>query len=118
MVIYYAHCKAIYDTPQEQQDVELLERLGLQVVNPNDDKHKPNWAEKGMEYAHFIVGSCEALAFRALPDGSIPAGVGYEIDIARKLNFPIIEIPSTAQRRILNIEETRDYIREVKKYGY
>lgn len=32
---YYAHCTAIYNTPQEQRDVETLLALGMGVLNPN-----------------------------------------------------------------------------------
>lgn len=43
MKIYYAHCVALYGTPQERRDVELLERAFddgersgvVEVVNPN-----------------------------------------------------------------------------------
>ena len=36
MRVYYAHCIAIYNTPQEQRDIEALENLGFDVVNPNN----------------------------------------------------------------------------------
>lgn len=37
MRIYYAHCMAIYGTPQEDRDMALLERIfpGEAVINPN-----------------------------------------------------------------------------------
>jgi hypothetical protein len=36
--IYYAHCMAIYNTPQEARDIDLLETIFSEfnyVVNPN-----------------------------------------------------------------------------------
>lgn len=42
MKIYYAHCQAIYGTVQEKRDIELLQRLGFEVVNPSDSIHKEN----------------------------------------------------------------------------
>ena len=113
MLVYYAHCKAIYDTPQEQRDIKILQRLGFTVLNPNEFKHKANWESKGMEYADFLVGSSDAVAFRALPGGSIPAGVSKEIHIAERLGLPVIELPNFSLRETMSIEHTRAYLAEV-----
>lgn len=113
MLVYYAHCKAIYNTPQEQRDVETLKALGFEVLNPNEPKHWPNWEEKGMEYADFLVGSSEALVFRSLPGGDIPAGIWYEINIAKKLGLPIFELPGFSFRPVLSVEHTRCYLEEI-----
>lgn len=113
MLIYYAHCKAIYDTLQEERDITVLEKLGFEVLNPNDAKHKPNWEEKGMAYADFLVGSCDGLAFRALPGGILPAGVAKEVEIAKNLNIPIFELPNFSLMRTLDLPQTRQYLTDV-----
>lgn len=33
--VYYAHSLHLYNTPQEKRDIELLEKLGFEVLNPN-----------------------------------------------------------------------------------
>lgn len=129
MNVYYAHCQAIYDTPQEKRDVETLEKLGFIVVNPNSPEHVDmvkkikNMPEKysmeGIEYGRVmeyftgLVNKCDILAFRALPDGAIPAGVAKEIEDARNENKPIIELPSSVLRRVISVDQTREYLKEV-----
>jgi hypothetical protein len=128
MNIYYAHCMAIYHTPQENRDVAALEELGFTVVNPN------SWAVKesceavtakalrdGTDTSHAVmeavfkplVESCDALAFRALPDGSIPAGVSKEICWAKEAGLNIVELPAAVNRRTLSIDQTRAYLAEI-----
>lgn len=120
--VYYAHCMALYDTPQEQLDVELLERLGWYVLNPNCQEHStgaqkardeaPHDPHAGMLYFKPLVEHCDILAFRALPDGAIPAGVALEIEWAREANLAVIELPSGVLRRGLTRMQTREYIKE------
>ena len=66
-----------------------------------------------MGYFTELVLSCQALAFRALPDGSIPSGVDMEIKEARKALLPVIELPSGCLRRALTYPETKEYLFEV-----
>lgn len=116
--IYYAHCMAIYNTPQEKRDVELLQKLGFEVVNPNEKIHQDAVAElaasgaqeKKMEYFFNLVATCDALAFRSLPDGKIPCGVWGELT---SLNIPVIELPSGISRRGLTLNQTREYLKEI-----
>ena len=117
MKIYYAHCQAIYDTPQEKRDIETLEKLRFEVVNPNGPIHqdtarrlKEKDPNSVMDYFYKLVAQCDAIAFRALPDGAIPAGIGGEI---ANLGIPVIELPSGIKRRVLTVEQTREYLKEV-----
>jgi hypothetical protein len=113
MKIYYAHCVQIYNTKQEQRDVKLLQELGFKVENPNQPRHQKGYMDKGMDYfIHGFLSFCDAIAFRALPDGSLPAGVAKEIDHFQKAGKPIIEIPGFVLRRRLSVEETRAYLHE------
>lgn len=120
--IYYAHCMAIYNTPQEARDVALLEALGFAVCNPNAPAHAEAVAQlKGtggpgtdvMPYFLNLVARCDALAFRALPGGILPAGVAAEITAAYDAKLSVIELPSWVDRRAFDVEETREYLREV-----
>lgn len=121
--VYYAHCMALYDTMQEERDEALLEQLGWRVLNPNAPEHQegvkaanardPGNPQAGMNYFRPLVEKCDILAFRALPDGAIPAGVFLEIEWARAVGRPVVELPSSVLRRGITREQTREYIREV-----
>jgi hypothetical protein len=120
MKVYYAHCQAIYGKPIEQRDIAMLETLGFQVVNPGLPEHGPACAEFArqtsktkMDYFLGLVDECDMLVFRALPDGSIPAGVAKEIEWARVNGKPVLELPSCMQRRALTLEQTREYLGEI-----
>lgn len=105
MKVYYAHCMTIYNT-QEQRDVLMLQRLGFEVVNPNGKV----W---GMDHFLDIVeNEVDAVAFRALPDGSIPAGVAQEVERARACDKPVFELPTGVLRRTLTVEQTREVLKE------
>jgi hypothetical protein len=127
MKVYYAHCMALYDTPQEKRDVQTLKLdLGWDVLNPNCPEHRcgavqareeaPHDPHASMLYFKPLVESCNLLAFRALPDGAIPAGVFMEIKWARDAGIPVIELPSGVRRRGLTREQTREYIKEVGRW--
>ena len=114
---------AIYGTEQEAQDIQTLEALGFEVLNPSEKHHceiadsirKSEGSSEVMEYFYDRVRSCDAFAFRALPDGSMPAGVGGELNVATEQKMPIIELPEK-DRTILSIEATRRHIRAAR-YG-
>ena len=119
---YYAHAKMLYDTPQEARDLELLrQELNFDVVNPNQPVHQEScrsdeWMKNGpdneMNYFLCLVENCDLVAFRALPDMRIPAGVYREICHAKQLGKPVIELPSSTLTRGLSIELTREYYKE------
>lgn len=122
MKVYYAHCIAIYSTPQEDRDVETLETLGFEVFNPNSPavdaevkRLKAAGDENYMSYFTNLIRCCDALAFRALPDGQIPAGVAKEIGDAEALGLPVFELPSycTPGGRVMSLENTRRYLKEI-----
>ena len=114
--------KVYYGSPQDNRDVEMLKKLGFEVVNPSDDKHvqiaknmKANGepSSRVMGYFESLVDECDAVAFRALPDGAVPAGVAKEIERATDKGKPVIELPSCVSRRVLTVDQTREYLKEV-----
>lgn len=121
--VYYAHFMGIYNTPQEDRDVQTLMRLGFIVVNPNTqgvDSNFKGLIAKGMDYMQAfetvflsMVEKCDVFAFRGLPDGSIPGGVAMELRHAEKKCIPIIELPCGTGRRSLDGEETREWLRDI-----
>lgn len=119
MKIYYAHCMAIYDTLQESEDVELLELMGFEVDNPNSEYHKKKIStiyspRRKMDYFIDVVKVSDGLAFRGLPDQSLPAGVAKEIETMREKGGPVIELPNLKERKTLSVYETAEYTRMVR----
>ena len=117
---YYAHSLHIYGKPQEERDIKLLEALGFEVENPNQQKHTDGYMAmpegEGMQYFVDLVRTCDVLAFRAYPDGSIGAGVYKEIMATDNpdMPMPVFELPWGLMRRgITNVEHTREWLREL-----
>lgn len=116
--IYYAHCMAIYGTSQSRRDVSQLEKLGFEVVNPEDYQQEyDRWllldtTNNPMKFWVDLAMTCDAVAFRALPDGRIPAGIWKEVNAHIKANRTVIELPSRFIGRQMTVDETREYLRE------
>lgn len=113
MKVYYAHSISIYGKPQEARDIEMLESLGFEVCNPNEPGHALGYKLSGMSYFDGVVEQCDALAFRAHADGSIPAGVMHEVNYMVSRSRPVFELPAAIERRALTVNQTRAYLREV-----
>lgn len=95
---------AYYGTTLEQLDIELLELMGFEVINPNH----PHCKNFSMDDFVRWAASCDVLCFRAfLQDGKIGVGVVKEIDGAVKAGKPIFELPTINKERKLSRDETR-----------
>ena len=121
---YYAHCKAIYDTKQEKDDVKRIREMGFRVVNPNSDAYKARIADMKyngccgkeiMDYFLKVASQCDVMVFRALPDGEIPAGVHKEVQLFIDSKKPVVELPFLKKRKVLSIIQTANYTREYRK---
>jgi hypothetical protein len=117
---YYAHSLHLYNTPQEQRDIELLEALGFKVENPNQKKHQEAYMalpeDSRMDYFVDLVRTCDVCAFRAYPNGEIPSGVYKEVMAADQdeMPMPVFELPWGLMRRgIKDVEHTREWLREL-----
>jgi hypothetical protein len=117
MTVYYAHCMALYGTPQEARDIELLRSLGFKVINPGDPEIckvvEPLWDHNArMAFFEQYADSCDVIAFRALPGGAIPSGVMKEIGWFKERGKPVLELPGFVLRPVLNYEQTKAYLHE------
>jgi len=120
--IYYAHCISDYGSRVSRGHVKTLKALGFLVIDPSSKSHSNKVTEmKGqgktskeiMDYFIGVVEQCDHIAFRALRDGSITAGVGAEIRAIRKKGGQIIEMPNP-NRKILSVTKTRQHIKAVE----
>lgn len=122
--VYYAHFMGIYNTKQEERDIEALKKMGLKVFNPNVDFIQDEvqaWkAKEDFDYTEMFedifirrVKGADMFAFRALPDGRIPAGVAWELREAIKAEKSIIELPACITARSMSVDETREYLMEI-----
>lgn len=120
MKIYYAHSMHLYNTEQEKRDITFLESLGFEIINPNtpevqtglDTYRYLNGEDNIMDYFNSILDGVDGLAFRGHVDGKIPSGVGYEIKYILFTGKPIFEIPNLLKGRFLDIEDTREYLKQ------
>ena len=119
--VYYAHSVALYNTPQEERDIATLEKLNLEVFNPNQQKLQDEFNEQKQHdyvlafeqvFLHSIQ-ECDVFAFRALPDGRIPGGVAKELVYAQEQGKTIIELPVNIIRRSMEVDETREFLEEI-----
>jgi hypothetical protein len=113
MKVYYAHPVSLYGKNQEKLDHTTLRLFGFEVVCPNSPACDEGYKNHGMGFFKDIVKGCDALAFRGLPGGKIPAGVAFEIQIAKEAGLPIIELPCSLMQRTLNVEQTREALMEL-----
>ena len=121
---YYAHTMTSYDSTIEEQDIELLEKLNFEVVNPNteetqsnvDEYIKKHGKDKVMDYFGLIIDDCDLVAFRSIPTGEILSGVAFELNHAYVTDKPIIELPCSIQKRIWDYPTTKKYLIELGHY--
>lgn len=108
---------AIYNTKQEERDIELLQSLGFEVINPNEEWHRESCLKDPDGTTDYFIKLlyqyADILAFRGIPTGEIPAGVYKEIQTATQKGIPIIELPVNPELRELSLVMTRDYLKEV-----
>ncbi len=124
MRCYYAHTMVSYGSTIEKQDLELLEKLGFEVINPNSpeiSKGCKNFIDnygkhRVMDYFYDIVAECDIVAFRGLPSGEILSGISAELMAAKENNIPIIELPCNLTNRMQEYPETKKYLTELGFY--
>jgi hypothetical protein len=122
---YYAHTMTSYGSTIEQIDIKLLEKLGFEVVNPNQPRFQEECAayskkygwDKVMDYFKKVISEeCDMVAFRSLPNGQILSGVAAEVQHAIEKGLPIIELPCSVEKRCMDYPETKRYLIELGHY--
>lgn len=121
---YYAHTMLSYNSTIEEQDIATLEKLGFEVLNPNQE-----WAQKEcneyagkygkeyvMQYFNTLIDQCDVVAFRSNPDGNILSGIASELKYTLAVNKPIIELPCSLEQRMWDYPKTKKYLIEVGHY--
>lgn len=109
---YYACCMSI-GREQCDRDKKLIHKLGYELSNPPFDIAQEEYKKQGMAYFLRFVEESDAIFFRALPDGKIPAGVSTEIRWALGNGIPVLELPNSITARTMTVEETREYLEDV-----
>ena len=118
--VYYAHFMGIYNTKQEERDMELLKTLfpDADIINPNcaEIQEKCNQIKETggnvMDMFEGIVKGCSVVAFRGCVNGKIGAGVWKEIMAAKECGIPVVELPSYLDRE-MSVEDTRLMLTEL-----
>jgi hypothetical protein len=121
---YYAHSMPSYGSVIEKKDVDFLESLGFEVINPSTadisfgcSEYREKFGnEHIMHYFTDIIDTCDIVAFRALPDGKILSGISAEIQHALKTNKGILELPNSIRARSMNYTDTKEYLLETGFY--
>ena len=121
---YYAHTMLSYGSTIEKKDIETLEKLGFEVLNPNQEwiqeevkqYIEENGRDKTMDYFKKLIDTCEVVAFRANPDGNILSGIAFELKYSAEKSKPIIELPSSMFDRMWDYPKTKQYLIEVGHY--
>jgi hypothetical protein len=111
-----------YGSRASKKHVRSLQALGFTVIDPSSKEHSDKILEMKnqgktskdiMDYFVSVVEQCDHLAFRALSDGTISAGVGKEIRVMRKKGGQIIEMPNP-KRKVLSITATRQHLKAMR----
>lgn len=125
LVCYYAHTMTSYGSTIEASDIQLLESLGFDILNPSSEEIQlglKEYIEKNgtanvMEFfRNVIYEKCDMLAFRSIPNGQILSGVAKEITYAQDLGLPIIELSCSIAKRSMEYPETKQYLIELGHY--
>ncbi len=123
VTVYYAHCITTYDSLIESIDLRDLRNIGFDVINPNTQdvqesfsEYRKNNQESPMDFFKSLIDKCNCFAFRSLPDGNIPSGISFEINYAKSIGLPIIEMPSSVEKRMMDYKSTKSYLTEIGHY--
>jgi hypothetical protein len=115
MKIYYAHPISDYNTQNEKDNILKLEKLGFDVLNPNNPAYEEAYKLQGMQVFLDLINTCDCLVFETFDFGNspIPAGVYKEILHAEKLGLLVMELPGSLGDRAMSVEATRNLLKQL-----
>lgn len=126
MKIYYARPIWHYDKGQDTTVLEILNRMPITVIDPNQEKYQKEYEERGMDVFLELVENSDMFVFKRTINGNITPGVYKEMLKAQECKIPIFDITdlqsfnlgfsnwSKIRGRVLSVEKTRQII---KDYG-
>jgi len=111
--IYFLHPENLYNTPQEERDLNLIKYLwpDASIYNPNSKKDEQKYKEYGIEWFLDRIADCQLIIFRRFIDGKI--GVTDLIKIKYgtvDCAIPILELPIILESQQLSINDTMEYL--------
>ena len=112
MKAYYARPITHYGTQADNETINTLKKMGMHVVDPNQEMYLREYKRIGMDAFLNIVSECDLIFFKSFWDGKVTAGVQKEIQKAYDLNIPVFEVnPFISTLRTLSVEDTRESIK-------
>ena len=112
MKCYFARPVNFYDSAQDYADRKIIQQLGLEICDPSGAEHDHNYKRLGMNYFLSMIEGCDLVILRATESGKITAGVAKEINFAKSIGLPVLEIPNLSNGRVMSVDETRKYLKE------
>jgi hypothetical protein len=112
MKAYYAHPVILFGSKQQKMDIEVIEKAGFEVINPDDKEKQEGYKREGMGYFERLVKGADVVFYRPFFDGSIGAGIATEVRWAMADGKPIFEMPHRFNSRCLDVTETREILIE------
>lgn len=111
--VYYARPINIYGTKEDERNLNLIKSLGFEIHDPYKPELQQEYKTEGMSVFFKEIKKCDILIFKSLYNGKITAGVYKEIKFALDNNIKVIEIPSINNDRVLSVEDTRLFLKNI-----
>jgi hypothetical protein len=102
-------------SPSDGPTQQIIKNLREQAENDNPPECAHDSASLAeIDFRLTLVDTCDGLAFRALPNGEITAGVHKEIKRMIEKGGFVFELPRLLNYRGLPVGKTRNWMQELK----
>jgi hypothetical protein len=127
LLCYYAHPVTTYDFLIESNNIQLLENLGFEIINPSTPKEIQEELQNRIhldgkfyntEFFEHALSKCSILAFRFFPDKAIETDSTVEINEIFRYKLPIIELSQDIESCSLSNEEIITYLYQANFIKY